>query len=148
MLAKPSTYIMALVRSLSNQKIYSFSNLELNNVTLDDGSVLRLAEYDNTMRVSRCPDLGEVRGLGAILRVTLARQAGARGVDLCHAESRAGLASINAISYHSGMHFGGCLEHHLLISGKNDIRYDAPSRFQSMNVWYLNRQTLAAYSGR
>ena len=148
MLANPSTYLMALVRSIRNQRIYSFSNLELNDVTLDDGSVLRLAEYDNTMRVSRCPDLGKLHGLGAILRVALARLAAERGVDLVHAESRAGLAAINAISYHSGMRFGGCLEHHLLISGKNDIRYDAPSRFQSMNVWYLNRQTLAACSGR
>lgn len=142
MLANPGTYIMGLVRSLGNQQIYSFSNLELNDVALDDGSVLRLAEYDNTMRVSLCPDLGEVRGLGAILRVELARQAAGRGMDLCHAESRTGLAAINAISYHSGMRFGGTLKNHLLISGKNDIRYDAPSRFQSMNVWYLNRNAL------
>lgn len=147
MLANPSTYIMALIRSRQNQRIYSFSNLELNDVTLDDGSMLRLAEYDNTMRISRCPDLGKVGGLGAILRVTLARQAARRGVDLCHAESRTGLAAINAISYHSGMSFGGTLENHLLISGENDIRYDAPSRFQSMNVWYLNRPALEAAYG-
>ena len=147
MLTNPSTYIMAQVRSQQNQRIYAFSNLELNDVTLDDGSVLRLAEYDNTMRISQCPDLGKVGSLGAILRVALARQAVNRGVDLCHAESRTGLAAINAISYHSGMSFGGTLENHLLISGENDIRYDAPSRFQSMNVWYLNRPALKAAYG-
>lgn len=147
MLANPSTYVMALVRSRRNGYVYSFSNLELNKVNLDDGSVLRLAEYDNTMRIARCPDLGEVGGLGAVLRVTLAREAANRGVDLCHAESRTGLSAINAISYHSGMSFGGTLENHLLISGQNDIRYDAPSRFQSMNVWYLNGPALESYYG-
>jgi len=145
MLANPSTYIMVLVRSRRNQRIYSFSNLELNNITLDDGSTLRLAEYDNTMRISRCPDLGAVRGLGGIRRVALARKAAERGVDLCHAESRTGLAAINAISYHSGMSYGGTLENHLLISGENDICYDAPSRYQSMNVWYLNGPALDTY---
>lgn len=147
MLASPSTYIMAVVRSRRNQRIYSFSNLELNNINLDDGSILRLAEYDNTMRISQCPDLGEVGGLGAILRVALARQAARCGVNLCHAESRTGLTAINVISYHSGMNFGGTLENHLLISGENDIRYDAPSRFQSMNVWYLNGPALESFYG-
>jgi hypothetical protein len=147
MLTSPSSYVMAVVRSRRNQRIYSFSNLELTDVTFDDGSVLRLAEYDNTMRVSHCPELGEIHGLGAILRVVLASQAARHGVDLCHAESRTGLAAINAISYHSGMRLGGTLESHLLISGENDIRYDAPSRFQSMNVWHLNRDALAVLPG-
>ena len=147
MLANPSTYLMALVRSRRNRRIYSFSNLELNNISLDDDSVLRLAEYDNTMRATRCPDLGEVGGLGAVLRVALAREAAKRRVDLCHAESRTGLTAINAISYHSGMRYGGTLENHLLISGENDIPYDMPSRFQSMNVWYLNGPALKSWYG-
>jgi hypothetical protein len=73
----------------------------------------------------------------------LARQASRRGVDLCHAESRAGLAAINGISHQIGMQFGGTLENHLLISGHSDIRRQAPSKFESMNVWYLNRAHLA-----
>ncbi len=143
MLAAPDCYLISQLRSVRNGRIYAFSNLEINTVTLQDGSHLSLAEYDNSMGVASCPELGEVRGLGAILRLDLARQARDRHVDLCHAESRASLASINSISYHLGMHFGGTLDKHLLISGRSDINYQAPSQFESMNVWYLNRKHLA-----
>jgi hypothetical protein len=144
MLRNPGTYPMAVVRSLLNERIYAFSNLELNTLTLDDGTRLRLAEYDNTMRVTSCPDHGVVRGLGGILRLQLARLAVRNEADLCHAESRAGLAAINGNSYQLGMHFGGALEKHLLISGQSDIDYKAHGRFETMNVWYLNRQDLMA----
>jgi hypothetical protein len=144
MLDNPDSYLMSQVRSVKNDKIYAFSNLELNTVPLDDGHQLRLAEYDNSMRVMACPDHGEIGGLGGYLRLQLATRARRRDVDLCHAESRAGLAAINGISYHLGMHFGGTLEKHLLISGRNNITYQTPSRFESMNVWYLNRTHLAA----
>lgn len=143
MMSAPDSYLMCQVRSLKNNRIYAFSNLEFNTVVLDDGSNLCLAEYDNSMRVTTSPDHDDVQGLGAIIRLELARQASRRGVDLCHAESRAALAAINGISYHLGMQFGGTLENHLLISGSVDIRRQAPSKFESMNVWYLNRAHLA-----
>ena len=142
MLRNPGTYLMVVVRSLLNERIYAFSNLELNTLTLDDGTRLCLAEYDNTMRVASCPDHSAVSGLGGILRLHLARLAARNEADLCHAESRAGLAAINGNSYQLGMHFGGALEKHLLISGQSDIDYKAPTRFETMNVWYLNRQDL------
>ena len=143
MLSKPDTYLMVQVRSKRNQQIYSFSNLELNDIVLSNGSHLRLGEYDNTMRIANCPEHGAVKGLGAILRLELALQAARHGVDLCHAESRAGLVAINAISYHTGMVYGGTLDKHLFISGESDIEYDAPLPCQSMNVWYFNRFSLA-----
>ena len=145
MLRNPGTYLMAIVRSLLNEQIYAFSNLELNTLKLDDGTRLCLAEYDNTMRVTACPDHGAVSGLGGILRLQLAKLAVRNEADLCHSESRAGLASINGNSYQMGMHFGGALEKHLLISGQSDIDYKAPTRFETMNVWYLNRRDLMAF---
>lgn len=144
MLAAPDTYLMSQVRSVSNGLIYAFSNLEINTVRLADGSRLSLAEYDNTMRLATCPELGELKSLGAMLRLELALRALQRGVDLCHAESRASLGAINRISYDLGMNFGGTLEKHVLISGPSDISYQHPSRFESMNVWYLNRAQLAS----
>jgi len=144
MLRNPGTYLMVVVRSLLNERICAFSNLELNTLTLDDGTRVCLAEYDNTMRVASCPDHGAVSGLGGILRLQLARLAVRNDADLCHAESRAGLAAINGNSYQLGMHFGGALEKHLLISGQSDIDYKAPTRYETMNVWYLNRQDLMA----
>jgi hypothetical protein len=148
MLNAPDCYLMSQVRSIRNGQIVAFSNLEINTVALDDGSDLCLAEYDNSMRAETCADHGEISGLGAILRLELAKRAARRGVDLCHAESRTGLAAINSISYHLGMHFGGMLEQHLLISGRSDVSYQTPSRFESMNVWYLNRTHLTALEGR
>lgn len=144
MLRTPETYLMRQVRSTRNNQIYAFSNLEFNTITLDDGRNLRLAEYDNSMRATTCPDHVELSGLGAILRLRLAQDAYRREVDLCHAESRASLAAINGISYHLGMCFGGTLQKHLLISGQSTIDYISPSQFESMNVWYLNRTHLAA----
>lgn len=144
MLAAPDAYLMSQVRSVSNGWIYAFSNLEINTVTLEDGSHLCLAEYDNTMRFATCPELGELKSLGALLRLELALRARDRGVDLCHAESRASLGAINRISYDLGMKFGGTLEKHVLISGPSDISYQHPSRCESMNVWYLNRAQLVA----
>ena len=79
-----------------------------------------------------------------MLRLELALRARDRGVDLCHAESRASLGAINRISYDLGMNFGGTLEKHLLISGPSDVNYQNPSRLESMHVWYLNRAQLAA----
>lgn len=140
----PATYLMVIVRSLLNEKIYAFSNLEQNTLRLDDGTHLCLAEYDNTMRLATSPDHGVVSGLGGILRLQLARLAARNKVDLCHSESRAGLAAINGISHQIGMHFGGVLEKHLLISGQSDIDYQSPTRFETMNVWYLNRDHLRA----
>ncbi len=142
MLRNPRTYLMVVVKSMLNEQIYAFSNLELNTLKLDDGTRLCLAEYDNTMRITSCPDHGAVRGLGGILRLQLARLAARNQADLCHSESRAGLAAINSNSYQVGMHFGGALEKHLLISGQSDIDYKAPTRFETMNVWYLNREDL------
>lgn len=144
MLHNPATYLMVIVRSLLNEKIYAFSNLEQNTLKLDDGTHLCLAEYDNTMRIPSSPDHGVVNGLGGILRLQLARLAAQNKVDLCHSESRAGLAAINGISHQTGMHFGGALEKHLLISGQSDIDYQSPTRFETMNVWYLNRDHLLA----
>lgn len=141
----PRTYLMVIVRSLINEQVYAFSNLELNMLKLDDDTRLCLAEYDNTMRVTSCPDHGSVSGLGGILRLQLARLAVRNEADLCHAESRAGLAAINSNSYQIGMHFGGALEKHLLISGQSDIEYKNPTRFETMNVWYLNREDLMAF---
>lgn len=142
MLNNPDTYRIAIVRSLLNGQVYGFSNLEINTLELDDGTRLCLAEYDNTMRKTSSPDHGVVSGLGGILRLQLARLAARSNVDVCHAESRAGLVAINVNSYQIGMHFGGTLEKHLLISGRSDIDYTAPSRFENMNVWYLNREHL------
>lgn len=142
MVRNPRTYLMVIVRSLLNKKVYAFSNLELNTLNLDDGTRLCLAEYDNTMRVTSCPDHGAVSGMGGILRLQLARLAVQNEADLCHSESRAGLAAINVNSYQIGMNFGGALEKHLLISGQSDIDYKAPTRFETMNVWYLNRADL------
>jgi len=144
MLAAPDGYLMSQVRSGRNGRIYAFSNLEINTVTMPDGSDLCLAEYDNTMRITTCPELGKLKSLGAMLRLELALRARDRGVDLCHAESRASLGAINRISYDLGMNFGGTLEKHLLISGPSDVNYQNPSRLESMNVWYLNRSQLAA----
>lgn len=144
MLAAPDEYLISQVRSVGNGRIYAFSNLEINTVPLADGSDLRLAEYDNSMRAANCPELGELKSLGAILRLELALRARDCGVDLCHAESRASLGAINRISYDLGMNFGGTLEQHLLISGPSDVNYQNPSRLESMNVWYLNRVQLAA----
>ena len=145
MLRNPGTYLMAIVRSLLNKQIYAFSNLEFNTLKLDDGTRLCLAEYDNTMRVTSCPDHRAVSGLGGILRLQLARLAVRNEADLCHSESRAGVAAINGNSYQIGMHFGGALEKHLLISGQSDIEYKTPTRFETMNVWYLNREDLMAF---
>lgn len=144
MMQSPDSYLMSQVRSVRNNLIYAFSNLEVNEVRLRDGNDLLLGEYDNSMAATNCPELGRVGGFGSILRLALARQANALGLDLCHAESRAGAAPINSISYHLGMQFGGTLEKHLLISGRNDINYQALSRFESMNVWYLNRNHMAS----
>jgi hypothetical protein len=146
MLRAPDIYVMCQVRSIKNDQIYAFSNLEINTVTLDDGKYLRLAEYDNSFRATSCPEHGELSGLGAILRFRLALEAYRRGADLCHAESRASLAAINSNSYHLGMCFGGTLQKHLLISGQTSIDYMSPSQFESMNVWYLNRTHLATLS--
>jgi hypothetical protein len=143
MLKAPDNYLMYLVRSARNGKIYAFSNLEMNTVTLDDGSRLRLAEYDNSLRAAACREHGDVRGLGSIVRLCLARAACRQGVDLCHAESRASLAAINSISRHLGMRFGGTLQKHLRISGETSVDYREPSPFESMNVWYLDRKRLA-----
>ena len=55
-----------------------------------------------------------------------------------------GLAAINGNSYHMGMHFAGALKKHLLISGQSDIDYKAPTRFETMNAWYRNREDLMA----
>jgi hypothetical protein len=148
MLGYSETYLMVIVRSLLTERIYAFSNLELNTLELDDGTHLSLAEYDNTMRVASDPDHGVVRGIGRILRLQLARLAASHGVDLCHSESRAGLAAINVNSYQVGMHFGGVLEKHLLISGRSDIDYKVPTRFETMNVWYLNREHLIAFEAK
>lgn len=142
MLAAPDDYLMFQVRSVSNHRIYAFSNLEFNTVTLEGGESLQLAEYDNSMRADHCPEYGQLNGLGAILRLRLAEAAHRREVDLCHAESRAGAAGINSISYDLGMQFGGTLERHLCISGQTSISYRRPSPFESMNVWYLNRNQL------
>lgn len=144
MLNNPGTYWMAIVRSLLNGQIYAFSNLEVTTLNLDDGTRMCLAEYDNTMRVTCSPDHVDVNGLGGILRLQLARLAARGNVDVCHAESRAGLAAINVNSYQIGMRFGGTLEKHLLISGRSDVDYTAPGRFENMNVWYLNREHLMA----
>jgi len=140
MLNNPDTYWMAIVRSSLNGQVHAFSNLEVTTLKLDDGTRLCLAEYDNTMRVTCSPDHGVVSGLGGILRLQLARLAARANVDLCHAESRAGLAAINVNSYQIGMRFGGTLEKYLLISGRSDVEYTAPGRFENMNVWYLNRE--------
>ncbi len=142
MLRKPESYLMVIVKSSLNDQIYAFSNLELNTLKLAAGSSLCLAEFDNSMSVARSPGQLEVKGLGGVLRVELARLAGQHKVDLCHSESRASLAAINNISYHIGMRLGGALEKHLLISGKSDINYKIPSPFETMNVWYLNREAL------
>jgi hypothetical protein len=138
----PGIYLMVVVRSLLDGQVYAFSNLELNTLTLDDGTRLCLAEYDNTMRLTSCPGHRAVSGLGGILRLQLARLAVRNEADVCHAESRAGLAAINCNSHQLGMQFGGALEKHLLISGQSDINYKASTRFETMNVWYLNRQDL------
>jgi hypothetical protein len=142
MLGQPDNYRMVIVRSILNGQIYAFSNLELNTLTLDDGSRLSLAEYDNSMRSNSCQDHKVIRGLGAVLRLELASIAARCNVDLCHSESRASLAAINNISHQIGMCFGGALEKHLLISGQKDIDYKVPSRFETMNVWYLDREAL------
>jgi hypothetical protein len=144
MLRNTGTYLMVVVRSRLNEQICAFSNLELNALKLDDGTRLCLAEYDNTMRVRSCPDYGVVSGLGGILRLQLARLAAENKADVCHSESRAAVAAINGNSHQLGMRFGGVLEKHLLISGRSDIDYKVPTRFESMNVWYLNREDLMA----
>lgn len=144
MLQAPEHYILVIGRSGPDGQIEAFSNIELVRPALTDGRSLFLAEYDNTMRM---PDTSRLRDgpdkLGAAIRLKLARLARERGVDLCYGESRAGLVAINRISYDIGMTFAGTLERHLLISGECDIEYAHPSRFESLNVWYLNRQALA-----
>lgn len=142
MLRQPDNYRMVIVRSILNGQIYAFSNLELNTLTLDDGSRLCLAEYDNSMRAISCSDHKVIKGLGAVVRLELASIAARCNADLCHSESRASLAAINDISHQIGMCFGGALEKHLLISGQYDIEYMVPSRFETMNVWYLDRKAL------
>ena len=144
MLRNPGKYLMVVVRSRLNEQICAFSNLELNTLKLGEGTDLCLAEYDNTMRVRSCPGYGVVSGLGGILRLQLARLAAENKADLCHSESRASLAAINRNSHQLGMRFGGALEKHLLISGRSDIDYKVPTRFETMNVWYLNRGDLMA----
>jgi hypothetical protein len=142
MLEAPETFLMVAIRSTVDQKIYAFSNLEINDLVMEGGQRFRLAEYDNSMRMES--GAGDANGLGSMLRLELARLAYRRNVDLCHSESRAGLFAINNISCQIGMNFGGALEKHLLISGKNDISYQAPSDFETMNVWFMNRQDLSA----
>jgi hypothetical protein len=143
MLERPDKYRMVVARSIPGNHIYAFSNLELNTVTLDDGSRLKLAEYDNSMRVNRHTAVaGEVFGLGGVLRLSLARQAGMLDVDLCYSESRACVVAINKLSWDGGMVFAGALEKHIRISGQRDIDYLAPSRFETMNAWYYNRDGL------
>lgn len=144
MLANRQAYPMVLVRSALNEEICAFSNLELNTIELDDGTRLNLAEYDNTMRLTSCGDHEDLSGLGRILRLKLAMLAARNDADLCYAESRAGLAAINQNSHQAGMRFGGALEKHVLISGQSNIDYKAPSCFETMNVWYLNREDLMA----
>lgn len=143
MRSSPDDYLCCLVRSLRNGQLYSFSNLEFNRVSLAGGGTLLLAEYDNTLRADPCEDHPVLQGLGAVVRLRLAQAAAGLGVDLCHAESRAGLTEINRISRQIGMRFGGTLEKHLLISGRRDFAGE-PSRYESMNVWYLNRSALDA----
>jgi len=142
MRSQPDDYVMACVRSRSDGQIHAFSNLEFNNLELDDGSRLYLAEFDNSMRADSPAKQPAIKRLGNVLRLKLALVAARRDVDLCHSESRAGQRAINTISHHLGMVFGGVLEKHLLISGPNDIEYTSPSRFENMNVWYLNREGL------
>jgi len=143
MLANPASYCMVIARSSMNHRIYAFSNLEINPVELDDGTSLKLAEYDNTMRLNHCPDFGGVAGMGAVIRLALAQQAASLGADLCHAESRACTVPINAISHQIGMSYGGRLEQHLLISGQRDIEQARPSRYENMNTWFFNRDALS-----
>jgi len=143
MLQNRPSYPLVLVRSVLDGEICAFSNLELNLIELDDGTQLSLAEYDNTMRLASLPDHEDVHGLGRILRLRLALLAARSHVDLCYAESRAGLVAINMNSHQIGMHYGGALQKHVLISGQSNIDYSAPSRFETMNVWYLNREDLA-----
>jgi len=142
MRSDPETYLMVVARSCLNGQIHAFSNLEINTLQLDDGSSLRLAEYDNSMRTPSTLSDVAVNGLGSALRLQLAMLAEQNDVDVCHAESRAGLVAINAASHNLGMRLGGALEKHLLISGECDIVYQAPSRFETMNVWYLDREAL------
>ena len=144
MRASPQDYLCCVVRSLRNDRIYSFSNLEFNRVEVAGGGTLFLAEYDNTLRADPCEEHPVLQGLGAVVRLRLAQAAARLGADLCHAESRAGLTEINRISRQIGMQFGGTLEKHLLISGRRDYPGEPPSRYESMNVWYLNRAALDA----
>lgn len=143
MIKAPETYLMVAARSLTDGEIYSFSNLEINNLVLEGGHRFRFAEFDNSMSRKPGKDHGEVSALGSSVRLELARMAHQKQVDLCHSESRAGLIAINEISHQIGMRFGGALQRHLLISGKNDIDYQSPSNFETMNVWFLNSQDLA-----
>ena len=53
MLGQPDIYPMVMAKSIPGNHVYAFSNLELNTVKLQDGSRLRLAEFDNSMRVSK-----------------------------------------------------------------------------------------------
>lgn len=142
MIEAPETYLMVVARSISDGEIYSFSNLELNDFTLENGQQLSFAEFDNSMSKKPGVDRGEAYSMGSRVRLELARLAYQESVDLCHSESRAGLIAINAISHQIGMQFGGALQKHLLISGKSDIDYGKPSQFETMNVWYLNGQHL------
>lgn len=143
MLERPDIYRMVVARSIPDNQIYAFSNLELNTVTFTDGSRLKLAEYDNTMRVNvDTPVADELLGLGGVLRLSLARHAGSHKADLCYSESRAGVVAINKLSHDGGMVFAGALEKHILISGQCDIDYLSPSRFETMNAWYFNRAGL------
>lgn len=144
MRSSPQGYVCCLVRSLRNDRIYSFSNLELNRIAIEGDGELFLAEYDNTLRAEPSEDHPVLQGLGAVVRLRLAHAAARLGVDLCHAESRAGLTEINRISRQIGMQFGGTLAKHLLISGRRDFAGEPPSRYESMNVWYLNRAALDA----
>ncbi|NNE06716.1 MAG: hypothetical protein HKN15_13425 [Xanthomonadales bacterium] len=142
---QPETYLQVVLRSRLDGKIHAFSNLELNTVRLSDGRAFVLAEYDNTMkRTDARKDHPTVDGTGRMVRLQLARLAAARGVDFCYSESRSSLVAINRISYQIGMHYGGKLLKHLLISGETDIEYRAPSRFESMNIWFFETGRLAS----
>jgi hypothetical protein len=142
MLGDTATYLMLVARSTLNGRIYAFSNLEINQVEIGDEFTLRLAEYDNTMRASHFDELEPIRGMGAAIRLALAQQAADHGLDLCHAESRACAAGINAVSHQIGMAYGGTLEHHLLISGQRQIEPASPTPYENMNTWYFNSQAL------
>lgn len=138
MLQQAETYPMMCIRSRNDNIIQAFSNMEYQVYPLS-GSRYSFFEYDNAIRD---PSLPKGMGFYKLLRLLLAWFASNKGADLCYAEGRAALISINCINFRCKMKYAGTLARHINISGQRDFQDETRSPYEDLNVWYYDKPGL------